>query len=308
MKEHNNRKKAKNYAEYITGQSLRKYVARKVKQYTGESPTLFDGAAGSGQLAQHINFKHLTAVEIQSEACEALTENFSNANVWNGSFFNYQNGGLQVDCVVMNPPFSIKFKDLSKEEQDNIKSLYSWKKSGVVDDMFVLKAMQYSSRYGVFILFPGVGYRGTEKNFRKELGASLVELNTIRNGFEDTAIEVLVIVVDKHKTDPIVKREIYDCKTDEVVFEDEWTVEPLHWETAHEPTEDDISNIDIDELNTELDDIQLDSMRKHLAMKLATYQIFGDNDNVIEWIEQARDILLEFELEFQFMGGNGRIL
>lgn len=303
MKEHNNRQKAKNYAEYITGQPLRKYVARKVKQYAGENPTLFDGAAGSGQLAQHINFKHLTAVEIQPEACEALKENFSNADVWNGSFFNYQNDNVQADCVVMNPPFSIKFKDLSKEEQSNIKDLYSWKKSGVVDDMFVLKAMQYSSRYGVFILFPGVGYRGTEKNFRSEIGASLVELNKVRHGFEDTDIEVLVIVVDKQKTDTTVKREIYDCKTDEVVFEDKWTVESLHWETAHEPVEDEISNIDISELNTELDDMMLDNLKNHLAMKLMTYQLFGDNDNVIEWIEQARDILLEFELEFQFMGG-----
>lgn len=303
MKEHNNRQKAKNYAEYITGQPLRKYVARKVKQYAGENPTLFDGAAGSGQLAEHIDFKYLTAVEIQPEACEVLKENFSNADVWNGSFFNYKNDNVQADCVVMNPPFSIKFKDLSKEEQSNIKDLYSWKKSGVVDDMFVLKAMQYSSRYGVFILFPGVGYRGTEKNFRSEIGASLVELNKVRHGFEDTDIEVLVIVVDKQKTDTTVKREIYDCKTDDVVFEDEWTVEPLHWETAHEPVEDEISNIDISELNTELDDMMLDNLKNHLAMKLMTYQLFGDNDNVIEWIEQARDILLEFELEFQFMGG-----
>ena len=33
MKEHNNRKKANKFAEYITGIELRKYTAEKVKKY-----------------------------------------------------------------------------------------------------------------------------------------------------------------------------------------------------------------------------------------------------------------------------------
>lgn len=33
MKEHNNRKKANQFAEYITGSELRKYTAEKVKKY-----------------------------------------------------------------------------------------------------------------------------------------------------------------------------------------------------------------------------------------------------------------------------------
>ena len=50
FQEHNNRKKADGYAEYITGDSLRRLVAAKVRQYCGEHPSVFDGAAGSGQL------------------------------------------------------------------------------------------------------------------------------------------------------------------------------------------------------------------------------------------------------------------
>ncbi|WP_238336832.1 hypothetical protein [Mannheimia pernigra] len=33
FQEHNNRKKADKFAEYITGEALRHYVAEKVKQY-----------------------------------------------------------------------------------------------------------------------------------------------------------------------------------------------------------------------------------------------------------------------------------
>ena len=55
FKEHNNREVSKKLAEYITGTELRKYVARKVKQYLNiENPTVFDGAVGSGQLEQFV--------------------------------------------------------------------------------------------------------------------------------------------------------------------------------------------------------------------------------------------------------------
>ncbi|MFS9250011.1 hypothetical protein QM444_02685 [Streptococcus mitis] len=48
--EHNNRQKANKFAEYVTGKPLREYLANKVKQYCGENISVFDGAAGSGQL------------------------------------------------------------------------------------------------------------------------------------------------------------------------------------------------------------------------------------------------------------------
>lgn len=48
--EHNNREKANKFAEYITGDGLRRYLASKVDKYIGKNPTVFDGAAGSGQL------------------------------------------------------------------------------------------------------------------------------------------------------------------------------------------------------------------------------------------------------------------
>ncbi len=55
MNEHNNRKKANKFAEYITGSELRKYTAEKVKKYCGDNPAVNDGTAGSGQLEQFIN-------------------------------------------------------------------------------------------------------------------------------------------------------------------------------------------------------------------------------------------------------------
>lgn len=196
--EHNNREKANKFAEYVTGKPLREYLANKVKQYCGKNISVFDGASGSGQLEQFISMTDFHAVEIQQESCEALKTNFPNAVVNNQSFFTYQSD-IQVDAIAMNPPYSLKLKDLPEEDQQAIKELYPWKKSGVVDDIFLLKSMNYTKRYGFYIMFPGIAYRQSEKKMRELVGNNLVELNVIQNGFEDTSINVIFLVIDKEK-------------------------------------------------------------------------------------------------------------
>lgn len=231
--EHNNRKKADSYAEYITGDSLRRLVAAKVRRYCGEQPSVFDGAAGSGQLEQYIVPSEFRAVEIQAEACSTLLQNYPSASVCNTSFFLYTDEEPQ-DCTVMNPPFSIKLKDLGEDEKSRIAQEFPWKKSGVVDDIFVLKGLENARRFGFFILFPGVAYRKSEQQFREIIGNRLAELNRIQNAFEDTPIEVLLLVVDKDKTDGGCIRELYDCKKDTILTADTWQIEPDLWQTVQE--------------------------------------------------------------------------
>ena len=232
--EHNNRKKANQFAEYITGEALRRYLADKIKHYCGENVTVFDGTAGSGQLEQFIQPLEFTAVEIQAESCQALRHNYSHASVINHSFFLYH-GGEVSDCAVMNPPFSMKFKDLSEAEQYVIRAEFPWKKSGVVDDIFMLKGLNHSKRYGFFIMFPGIAYRNTEKKLRELIGNQLVELNLIQNAFEDTPISVLFLVIDKAKTGNTTYRELYDCNTKQIINSDEWVINPDKWDTVSPP-------------------------------------------------------------------------
>ena len=230
MKEFNNRNIADKFAEYITGQELRKYLAEKVRKYVGEDITVFDGAVGSGQLEQHIKPKWIYGVEIQKNACDVFKENYPNSDISNISFFNYESN-VKADCVVMNYPFSLKFKELEEEEQKNIQKDFSFKKSGVVDDIFILKSLKYSKRFGFYICFPGIAYRKTEEQFRKILKNAVKELNIIENAFEDTSIPVLFLVIDKEKTDIEVIKEIYDCKTKSTIHheickdvEDSWRI------------------------------------------------------------------------------------
>ncbi len=215
LKEFNNRKTADKFAEYITGKELRQYLADKVKKYCGDDITVFDGAIGSGQLEEFIKPKFLYGVEIQEEAVKTCRENYPNSEIHHMSFFNYFSD-VKADATIMNYPFSLKFKDLPDEDKENIQKLYPWKKSGLVDDMFILKGLDFTKRYGFYICFPGIGYRKPEKTFREIVGNRLKEFNVIHNAFEDTGIAIVFLVIDKEKVTEEVYKEIYDCRSKKI--------------------------------------------------------------------------------------------
>lgn len=228
LKEFNNRKTADKFAEYITGKELRQYLADKVKKYCGDDITIFDGAIGSGQLEEFIKPKFLYGVEIQEEAVKTCKENYPNSEIHHMSFFNYFSD-LKADATIMNYPFSLKFKDLPDEDKENIQKLYPWKKSGLVDDIFILKGLDFTKRYGFFICFPGITYRKPEAKFREIVGKRLKEINVIHNAFEDTGIAIVFLVIDKEKESEEVYKEIYDCRVKKVLrteicedVEDKW--------------------------------------------------------------------------------------
>ncbi|ALQ35520.1 N-6 DNA methylase [Fusobacterium hwasookii] len=295
FKEHNNREISKKLAEYITGIELRKYVARKVKEYLNiENPIVFDGAVGSGQLEQFVNPSMLYGVDVQENSINSARENFKNSELEIKSFFEYEKESLEVDCVVMNPPFSIKFKDLSEKEQKNIQKEFIWKKSGCVDDIFVLKSLKYTKRFGFYILFPGVGYRRTEETFRKLIGNNLAELNRIDNAFTDTGISVLFIVVDKEKNDNKVFREIYDCKLDKQILTDEWILEDNYsWQQPQEERK--VEEVDINALNTKASELWISGVKKNLELDLFLVQECNANIDILGNIKRLKSICKEFE-------------
>ena len=299
FKEHNNREISKKLAEYITGTELRKYVAEKVKKYLNiENPTVFDGAVGSGQLEQFINPAILYGVDVQENSINSARQNFQNTELEIKSFFEYEKENLFVDCIIMNPPFSIKFKDLSEIEQKNIQKDFEWKKSGVVDDIFVLKSLKYTKRFGFYILFPGVGYRRTEETFRKLIGNNLAELNRIDNAFTDTGISVIFIVIDKEKNDNKVYREIYDCKLDKQILEDEWILEnDYSWQQPQEERE--VEEIDINALNNQISEHWVNGIKSNLELDVFLVKECGANIDVIGNIRKIRVICNQYEKELK---------
>lgn len=297
--EHNNRAKAKKLAEYITGETLRRYLAGKVIGYCGEHPSVFDGASGSGQLEQYIEPSHVWAVEIQAESCQALKQNYPNATVCNNSFFEYM-GYSVADCVVMNPPFAMKFKELTDIERQVIQQEFPWKKSGVVDDIFILKSLNYTSRYAFHICSLGIGYRKTEKKMRELIGTKLLELNIIKNGFDDTPIDVMLIVIDKEKTSRTFKRSIYDCSTQATEIEDTGELnDDFDWPKPFVHVEEEIiSESDMNELNREVGNLELDGLENHLHLQHVMFSQLGLSVDYSYFFKRARAILDKYERLF----------
>ena len=299
--EHNNRAKAKQYAEYITGKELRMLVASKVHEYAGQSVSVFDGAAGSGQLEQFINQNGFEAVELQKEAVDALRQNYPDANVQNTSFFLCEKPEL-MDCAVMNPPFSIKFKNLSEEEQTAIQKQFPWKKSGVVDDIFILKSLNFIKQFGFYIVFPGISYRTSEKKMRETIGSMLAELVLVEKAFEDTQINVLFLIIDKQKTEKEVKTAIYNCGDKQYRSQSSFNItEDFAWEMPRDEVEEEV--IDITSVNDELNRITINKIDTHLNIQLMTMKDFGASMNYLKLIEDIRDVCFFYEKKyFEFAG------
>ena len=299
FKEHNNRKIAKKLAEYITGTELRQYLARKVKKYIKiDNPAIFDGAVGSGQLEQFINPSRVYGVDIQEQSVSTARQNYKDTDLEIKSFFNYNRNDFIADAVVMNPPFSIEFKGLTDEEKENIQKEFDWKKSGKVDDIFVLKSLKYTKRFAFYILFPGVCYRKTEQKFRELIGNNLVELNLIRNAFDDTSIEVIFIVIDKEKISRELEQEIYDCKLKKQIHHEISEIsENFRWETPHEVIEKE--EINIDELNKTISEGWIRSFEKNLEIEIFLKSELGADIDVLENIKKVRIICDKFEKQLK---------
>lgn len=289
FKEHNNRDIAKKHAEYITGEELRIYVATKVAQYVGENPTVFDGACGSGQLCQFVKPSFLYGVDIQEASVKTCKENFPNSDLECNSFFKYKKD-IQADCVIMNPPFSLKFKDFSEEERNLIQEEFPWKKSGNVDDIFILKSLNFTKRYAFHIAYPGVTYRANEKKFREILGDKLIEYNTIENAFDDTNISVAFFVIDKEADGTQeLHKELYDCKTKKFKVVEKTTDKEEWWTTPREEVERE--EIDIDSINDDLDKFVLGRLDYHLNMMVFLNDELNENRDVQGFLNKAYKIL-----------------
>lgn len=300
MIEHNNRDIAKKHAEFITGKELRLYVADKVKKYVGDNPTVFDGAIGSGQLEQYIKPKHLIGVEIQKASCDTFEKNselFPSREIYNMSFFNFKED-VKTDCVVMNPPFSLKLKELPEQDIKDIQQEYEWKKSGVVDDIFILKSLNYTDKFAFHICFPGIAYRKTEQKMRDLIGNRLVELNLIEGAFEDTPISVLMLIIAKDGDYQEVHKEIYNCSKQEVIYEELCTKPEEKWLTPSKPVEREIVNID--EINNNLDNLVLSRLDNHLKITLGLIREFHADIDYLGFINKVESLCQEYRLAYNF--------
>lgn len=204
-------------------------LAEKLKSYVDFEPeTVYDPTCGAGNLLRVFreNVKKY-GQELDAEQLELIDipnfKGYAGDTLLDDGF-----QGMKFDCIVANPPFSIKWNpdELAKDERFSCSPVLP--PPSKADWAFMLHILHHLSDNGIAVVleFPGILYRGQrEGRVRKWF----VQNNYIDrvvhvpgNTFEDTAISTCIVVLKKNR------------ETTGIVFEDKEKTETVSLERIEE--------------------------------------------------------------------------
>lgn len=190
-------------------------LAEKLKSYIDINPeSVYDPTCGAGNLLK------VFEGNVKKYGQELDTEQLALIDLPN--FTGYAGDTLaddmfkdmQFDCIVANPPFSIKWNPDDLKDDKRFLQSPTLPPPSKADWAFMLHILYHLSDDGVAVIleFPGVLYRGQREG---KIRRWFVENNYIDrvvnipgNTFEDTSIPTCIIVLKKNR------------KTTDIIFED----------------------------------------------------------------------------------------
>lgn len=201
--------------------------------------------------------------------------------------------GRKFQCVIANPPFSVKWKPENHLEDPKFAKIFDKKWRAILppkskaDYTFMLHIIDKMADNGValVVLFPGVLYRG---NSEGKLRTWLLEQNIIEEIFEipsgsfvDTSIQTVGFILNKAKTSNTIKitanREKADgtveMKTETITLDDIRKEEyNLGLSKYVHNEEKPLEKPDIDEIY----DLTFNTFKRSIEMHALGVQIFGE--------------------------------
>lgn len=204
-------------------------LAEKLKSYVDFEPeAVYDPTCGAGNLlrvfrenakkyGQELDAEQIGLIDIPN------FKGYAGDTLLDDGF-----QGMKFDCIVANPPFSIKWNpdELAKDERFSCSPVLP--PPSKADWAFMLHILHHLSDNGIAVVleFPGILYRGQrEGRVRKWF----VQNNYIDrvvhvpgNTFEDTAISTCIVVLKKNR------------ETTDIVFEDKEKTETVSLERIEE--------------------------------------------------------------------------
>lgn len=190
-------------------------LAEKLKSYIDFEPeSVYDPTCGAGNLLRvfHENVKKY-GQELDAEQLGLI--DIPNFNGYAGdTLMDDGFKGMEFDCIVANPPFSVKWNPDDLKEDKRFSCSPVLPPTSKADWAFMLHILYHLSDNGVAVVlgFPGILYRGQREG---KIRRWFVENNYIDrvvhipgNTFEDTSISTCIVVLKKNR------------ETTDIVFED----------------------------------------------------------------------------------------
>lgn len=197
-------------------------IAEKLKTYIDIEPkAAYDPTCGAGNLLRVFPDdvkkygQELDAEQLQSIDIPNFT-GYAGDTLMDDKF-----KGVKFDCIVANPPFSVKWQPDELKEDVRFCDCVALPPPSKADWAFMLHILNHLSDEGVAAVleFPGILYRGQREG---KVRRWFVENNYIDrvvnipgNTFEDTSIATCIVVLKKNR------------KTTDIIFEDGERIETV---------------------------------------------------------------------------------
>lgn len=274
-------------------------LAERLKSYVDIEPkSVYDPTCGVGNLlsvfpenakkyGQELDDEQLALIDIPN------FEGYSGDTLTDDKF-----KGMQFDCIVANPPFSVKWEPDALFDDIRFKDCPALPPPSKADWAFMLHILHHLSDNGVSVVlgFPGILYRGqregkvrrwfVENNFIDRV------VNIPGNTFEDTSIATCIVVLKKNRT------------TTDIIFEDGDRIETIPYSMVEEndfnlsvnvylPEEIEKEEIDPSVLENEARRLFLERLRKELDFDKMVCEM--ERINMKPFINAIRKILREYD-------------
>lgn len=204
-------------------------LAEKLRSYVDIEPeSVYDPTCGAGNLlrAFHENVKKY-GQELDGEQLSLI--NIPNFTGYSGDTLKDDKfAGKKFDCIVANPPFSVKWEPDALADDVRFKDCPTLPPPSKADWAFMLHILNHLSDNGVAVVleFPGILYRGQREG---KVRRWFVENNYVDrvvnihgNTFEDTSIATCIVVLKKNRT------------TTDITFEDGERTKTVPYEAVEE--------------------------------------------------------------------------
>lgn len=280
-------------------------LAKMLKKYiTNDPKTVYDPTCGVGNLLRIFDDDVIKyGQELESEQLEYAKE-IPNFNGYVGDTLlddGFKN--MQFDCVIANPPFSIKWKPELLKDDERFKAVGVLAPPSKADWAFMCHILYHLKNNGIgaVLEFPGILYRGNKEG---KIRKWFVENNFIEriiqippNTFEDTSIPTVLLILKKNKTNTNIVFE--DLENDlsrnvgfEEIKENDFTLSVSAYVQKQEVKE----QVDINALNKKIVDSILYKLKTDIEkIMMLSISFKEDNFYLDDLINGIKEIVYNLE-------------